>query len=149
MYINAGMQIIVWASKSNHPCHVKKQAGQCYWAKRLPVIKVTLLYVLEYIHIIEGSCICISTNVFLLEVSPRLIIKKKVKHFNCLGMAKERSTLFRVHFSTLSNIVAGLPFFATLFCVTWSVVFNFKESTATHCRVKLIKMSFGLWICVW
>lgn len=49
-------------------------------------------------------------------------------------MEKEKA-LFRVHFSSLSNVVAGLPFFATLFCVAWSVYFNFEESTATHCRV--------------
>ncbi|XP_052719296.1 uncharacterized protein LOC128191245 [Crassostrea angulata] len=50
------------------------------------------------------------------------------------NMEKEKA-LFRVHFSSLSNVVAGLPFFATLFCVAWSVYFNFEESTATHCRV--------------
>ncbi|XP_048774042.2 post-GPI attachment to proteins factor 2-like isoform X2 [Ostrea edulis] len=46
-----------------------------------------------------------------------------------------QNVIFRLHFSALSKIVAGLPFFATLFCVIWSVLFNFKESTATHCRV--------------
>ena len=55
-----------------------------------------------------------------------------------MNMAKESSTLFRVRFTTLCNIVAGLMSIAIVFCVSWSVVFNFKESTATHCRVKVL-----------
>lgn len=61
-------------------------------------------------------------------------------------MEKEKA-LFRVHFSSLSSAVAGLPFFATLFCVTWSVLFNFKESTATHCRVRYLKILFYFHLC--
>ncbi|XP_025088695.1 post-GPI attachment to proteins factor 2-like isoform X1 [Pomacea canaliculata] len=38
----------------------------------------------------------------------------------------------------VSKIVLGtcsLPMFATIFCVVWSVAFDFERSTATHCKV--------------
>lgn len=43
--------------------------------------------------------------------------------------------LFRVSFSKFSWTVVSLPFFGFIFCVAWSVTFNFHESTSTHCQV--------------
>lgn len=44
-----------------------------------------------------------------------------------------------VQFSlTIPSMIKGtcfLPLFATVFCVVWSIIFDFKGSTATHCRV--------------
>ncbi|KAK3740971.1 hypothetical protein RRG08_005662 [Elysia crispata] len=35
----------------------------------------------------------------------------------------------------MAKVVCGLPLFATFFCVTWSLLYDFKTSTATHCKV--------------
>ncbi|BFZ15131.1 hypothetical protein BsWGS_18170 [Bradybaena similaris] len=49
--------------------------------------------------------------------------------------AKPKS-LFQLNFPVMGKIVCGLPLFATLFCVLWSLIFDFHESTATHCKVR-------------
>ncbi|XP_071086868.1 post-GPI attachment to proteins factor 2-like isoform X1 [Haliotis cracherodii] len=42
---------------------------------------------------------------------------------------------FKLTLATLGKIVCSLPIFATFFCVIWSVIFDFKSSTKTHCGV--------------
>ncbi|RUS89477.1 hypothetical protein EGW08_002774 [Elysia chlorotica] len=44
-------------------------------------------------------------------------------------------SLVSIPFPTMAKIVCGLPLFATFFCVVWSLVYDFKTSTATHCKV--------------
>lgn len=41
----------------------------------------------------------------------------------------------RFKFRNFACFTVGLPFFAFIFCVYWSTVYNFRESTATHCQV--------------
>ncbi|XP_016919441.1 post-GPI attachment to proteins factor 2 [Apis cerana] len=44
-------------------------------------------------------------------------------------------TRYVLHFAKLAWFTVSLPFFAFLFCITWSVVYNFEHSTSTHCKV--------------
>lgn len=46
-------------------------------------------------------------------------------------------TRYVVHFAKLAWFTVSLPFFAFLFCITWSVVYNFEHSTSTHCKVSI------------
>lgn len=40
-----------------------------------------------------------------------------------------------ISFKTLALVAATCQIFALIFCLTWSIKFNFYESTATHCHV--------------
>lgn len=43
--------------------------------------------------------------------------------------------IFRVSFSKFAWVTVSLPFFGFLFCVVWSLMFDFEKSTSTHCGV--------------
>lgn len=40
-----------------------------------------------------------------------------------------------VPFSRVAWLTVSLPFLAFVFCVAWSVLYNFEHSTSTHCQV--------------
>ena len=48
---------------------------------------------------------------------------------------RRQQALFNINFSFLVTIVALLPLLGALTCIILSILFNFKESTWTHCRV--------------
>lgn len=43
--------------------------------------------------------------------------------------------LIRIPFSKFAWITVSLPFFGFIFCVMWSLIFNFDRATSTHCGV--------------
>lgn len=45
----------------------------------------------------------------------------------------QKSVVFNL--SKLSIMTAALPLSAFLFCISLSLMLNFKESTSTHCKV--------------
>ncbi|UYV61524.1 hypothetical protein LAZ67_1005160 [Cordylochernes scorpioides] len=48
---------------------------------------------------------------------------------------KEPELLVRIKFKTLALLTVLLPLASFIFCVVWSLIFNFRESTSTHCHV--------------
>ncbi|KAI1301528.1 Post-GPI attachment to proteins factor 2 [Halotydeus destructor] len=42
---------------------------------------------------------------------------------------------FRIPFGKFALVTVSLPLGAFVFCVIWSIIFNFKQTTATHCNV--------------
>lgn len=48
---------------------------------------------------------------------------------------RRQQALFNINFSFLVTVVALLPLLGALTCIILSILFNFKESTWTHCRV--------------
>lgn len=54
-----------------------------------------------------------------------------------IPLVKDESTKFRlmIPFSKIAWFTVSLPFFGFLFCVVWSVLYNFESATYTHCKV--------------
>lgn len=46
-----------------------------------------------------------------------------------------RPVLFRIPFPKVSLATVSLPFSAFVFCIGWSLLYFFDQSTFTHCRV--------------
>lgn len=42
---------------------------------------------------------------------------------------------FVLDFAKLAWFTVSLPFFAFIFCIIWSIVYDFEHSTSTHCKV--------------
>ncbi|XP_034934677.1 post-GPI attachment to proteins factor 2-like [Chelonus insularis] len=40
-----------------------------------------------------------------------------------------------IPFNKLAWFTVGLPFFGFLFCIIWSITYNFEAATSTHCQV--------------
>jgi len=47
----------------------------------------------------------------------------------------EKNTLCHLKAATLGHFVVALPALATVISVTYSILYDFDGSTATHCRV--------------
>lgn len=52
-----------------------------------------------------------------------------------LTQEKRHTSWLRIPFGKLAWITVSLPFFSFIFCVIWSVLFNFEKATFTHCKV--------------
>jgi post-GPI attachment to proteins factor 2 len=46
-----------------------------------------------------------------------------------------RAPLFTISFARFSLITVSLPLFSFIFCVAYSLIFFFEQSTSTHCHV--------------
>lgn len=43
--------------------------------------------------------------------------------------------ILRIPFGRFAWLTVSLPFFGLLFCVVWSVIYDFERATFTHCQV--------------
>ncbi|XP_015606499.1 post-GPI attachment to proteins factor 2-like [Cephus cinctus] len=52
-------------------------------------------------------------------------------------LVKEESSRYRIvlPFSKVAWFTVSLPFVAFLFCIGWSILYNFEHATSTHCKV--------------
>lgn len=50
------------------------------------------------------------------------------------GFAQE-PPMFTISFAKFSTITVSLPLFSFIFCVAYSLIFFFEQSTSTHCHV--------------
>ena len=46
-----------------------------------------------------------------------------------------KDPLFTISFAKFSTITVALPLFSFIFCVVYSLIFFFEQSTSTHCHV--------------
>ena len=56
----------------------------------------------------------------------------------------------RILFRTVTILTVMLPLFGFIVCVAWSLIFDFKSSTATHCGLSISGIFFFLpyiWFC--
>lgn len=42
---------------------------------------------------------------------------------------------FVLDFAKLAWFTVSLPFFAFIFCIVWSIIYDFEHSTSTHCKI--------------
>lgn len=54
-----------------------------------------------------------------------------------------------VPFSKVAWLTVSLPFLAFVFCVAWSVLYNFEHATSTHCQVRLLREALMTGLFVW
>lgn len=46
-----------------------------------------------------------------------------------------KAYFIEISFGTFAVTIVSLPFLSFIFCVVWSVLYNFERATATHCGV--------------
>lgn len=59
----------------------------------------------------------------------------KEARYGLLYSEYEFSPYLRINFEKLILLVVSFPFLAFLFCISYSVIFNFESATYTHCQV--------------
>ncbi|XP_056631096.1 post-GPI attachment to proteins factor 2-like isoform X2 [Diorhabda sublineata] len=59
----------------------------------------------------------------------------KQPHYGLLYSEYEYSSYLRIPFEKFSFIVVSFPLLALIFCIFYSVIFNFESATYTHCEV--------------
>lgn len=52
-----------------------------------------------------------------------------------VGTTTLRRSTFRIRFGKLAVVTVMLPVTGFLFCVVWSLLYNFEQANATHCLV--------------
>lgn len=55
--------------------------------------------------------------------------------YSPFGQDYYKSHLLKIPFNKFAWVTVSLPLLAFLFCVLWSVAYNFEHSTSTHCHV--------------